>query len=343
MRSFDVVYEALSNIDSRKAAAREAKDLAAINLAVERSVTHAGLNTLVKEVLRKWVVEMIFKELMKREQAGDGFKLADFQYQAAVVLWRLGELKEAEKVIRDCLKFREDNLGDKHRDTLSCINLLGNIVRGQGKYDEAESLYRSCLAACEDTKGPKHPDTLNAVNNLASLLADQGKSVEAEALYRRALQGYEEVLGLSHPNTLRGVNGLAIALHNQGQLGEAELLYRRAVAGAEENLGPNHPDTLLYVGNLARLLRDQGSVAEAESLFRRALSGLKDSLGEAHEITAYVSGGLGVLHMRLGESDEVRAREGRLEVEAALHRLRDGLGLPADNVFVKEFTAALAE
>ena len=51
-KDLSVVYEALARIESRKAQAREAKDLDSINRAVERSTTHAGLNKLTNKQMR---------------------------------------------------------------------------------------------------------------------------------------------------------------------------------------------------------------------------------------------------------------------------------------------------
>ena len=259
-----VVYKALAEIDSRKAQAKEAKDLEAIHRAVERSVTHAGLNKLVNQQLREWLIEMAKKELLRLAQCGDESELSEFQLSASVMMLQLGHLVEGEEVARACVELTDRLFGIQDSKALRAASRLGSILQAQGKLSEAEPLYQRALAGREETLGPNHPDTLASVNNLAVLLKAQGKLSEAEPLYQRALAGREETLGPNHPQTLTSVNNLAGLLQAQGKLSEAEPLYQRALTGCEETLGPNHPQTLASVDNLAVLLKAQGKLSEAE-------------------------------------------------------------------------------
>jgi len=77
-------------------------------------------------------------------------------------------LSEAEPLYREALEAFRRTLGDSHPDTLSSINNLGLLLKGQGKLSEAESLFRVALEGRRGTLGDTHPDTLVSINNLAS-------------------------------------------------------------------------------------------------------------------------------------------------------------------------------
>ena len=44
---------------------------------------------------------------------------------------------------------REAILGKEHPDTLTSMNNLATVLRGQGKYEQAEDMHRRGLMLCE--------------------------------------------------------------------------------------------------------------------------------------------------------------------------------------------------
>ena len=130
--NFEVVYEALARIDSRKAQAREAKDLEAINRAIERTATHAGLNIMANKAMRKWLLDTVLGEEIRLKQSGDDMKLRDFQYPSTIMLYELGDFIEGERMARECLLGCEERLGPDHSDTLASVNSLAMLLQAQG-------------------------------------------------------------------------------------------------------------------------------------------------------------------------------------------------------------------
>ena len=164
-----------------------------------------------------------------------------------------GRWREGEPLAVRAMQVRERVLGAEHPDTLTSVNNLAALYRGQGRYAEAEPLYQRAVTVSERVLGPEHPDTLSSVDNLAALYQSQGRYAEAEPLYQRALAASERVLGAEHPNTLASVNNLAFWYERQGRHAEAEPLYQRALDGTERVLGKDHPHTKLVRENLKRL------------------------------------------------------------------------------------------
>src|SRR5436305_2077015 len=91
-------------------------------------------------------------------------------------------------MFRQALGLRETVLGKEHPDTLTGMNNLAVVLRGQGKYEQEEEMYRQALGLRETVLGKENPDTLRSMNNLAAVLSDQGKYEQAEEMFRQALK-----------------------------------------------------------------------------------------------------------------------------------------------------------
>ncbi|MGA7241337.1 MAG: tetratricopeptide repeat protein, partial [Bryobacteraceae bacterium] len=213
----------------------------------------------------------------------------------------LGNLAEAETLLRRALETQEVVLGAEHPDTLTSVNNLAELLRSKGDFDAAEPLCRRALDASERVLGREDPDTLLSVNNLALLLGDKGDYDAAEPLYRRALEAQERVLGREHPSTLTSMNNLAELLRCKDDYEAAEPLSRRALEASERVLGREHPVTLGSVNNLAALLHSKGDYEAAEPLSRRALEASERVLSGEHAVTLLSVNNLAALLYRKGD------------------------------------------
>src|SRR5262249_16010253 len=131
-------------------------------------------------------------------------------------LWYQGRNAEAETIVREVIRAREQKLGaqvyllennvssqvDELRTftPLECRTLFANTLRDQGKYAEAEAEYKEVIQTEENALGPEHRDTLNACYNYAYQLALQGKRDQAKALAERAANSAAKVLQANDPN-----------------------------------------------------------------------------------------------------------------------------------------------
>ena len=117
------------------------------------------------------------------------------------------------------LEGKEKALGADHTLTLSTVNNLGILYKGQGKLDEAEKMYMRALEGYEKAIGPENILTfipaLNTMWGLASLFNCQDKVKDARTLYLKALSGYQKVVGDDHPKCQTLRNNLA-ALGKEG-------------------------------------------------------------------------------------------------------------------------------
>ncbi len=95
-----------------------------------------------------------------------------------------GRYAEAEKLLREAIDLRRNDLGGDHLGALVFIHLLGEIHCRQDRPAEAERLFREVLATRRCVLGESHPDTLRSKRELGLLLESQGKSEEAELFLR---------------------------------------------------------------------------------------------------------------------------------------------------------------
>jgi tetratricopeptide (TPR) repeat protein len=226
----------------------------------------------------RWEIQPLValaRQLLGRND-GQGSYLAN---QVSGPLRNLGNLAEAEQLLRQALSLDERHFGPSHPNVATCLNNLAALLHDSNRLDEAEKLYRRALAIDEKSFGANDDKVATCLNNLAALLYEKNRLNEAEELYRRALAADERSLGPSHSKLATHLNNLAQLLRATDRPDEAEPLYRRALAIDEEALGPNHPRIAGHLDNLAQLLHAINRLGEAESLYRRALAIDEQSFG----------------------------------------------------------------
>jgi CHAT domain-containing protein len=183
----------------------------------------------------------------------------------------------AEATARQGLALAER--ADQKQNLSDWLNLLGTVLRSQGKWTEAHEVWTRALQIEEKLSGPDHADTANLVNNLANLYFDQGKYAESEQHHLRALAIREKQLGRDDPQVALSLNNLAILYNTQGKFAQAEPLLKRALAIYRAQLGEDDPDVAMALHNLANLYMDLDRFSQAEPLHKRALTIFEEQLG----------------------------------------------------------------
>lgn len=222
----------------------------------------------------------------------DGAYLASY---VATPLKDLGELIEAERLLRQALAAWEENVGPDHPTVAAALNNLAQLLEVKGDWDEAESLLLRAQAIDEKVYGPDHDYLAFRYNNLGKLLKATDRLSDAEPLLRRALAAWEGSLGPEHWQVGDALFNLAGVLRITNRLAEAEPLLRRALAIWEAAWGPDHPRVGAALASLGELLRRTGRTSEAEPLLRRALAITEQCLGPEHRSVAAVLNNLASL------------------------------------------------
>jgi hypothetical protein len=105
-----------------------------------------------------------------------------------------------------------DQLGPRHRHTLTTRHLLAVVLLALGDLNAAENDTRFVLAARSELLGKEHPTTLITLSQMALVHLRRGRVAEAVREYRVVLALQIRHLGSDHPNTKITRQRLAEAL-----------------------------------------------------------------------------------------------------------------------------------
>ncbi len=101
-----------------------------------------------------------------------------------LVMNKLGKPAEAEGLLREAVKLREENLPDQHFMTALTRGALGECLTTQKRYDEAETLLVASHTSLVQSQGVRNPRTLLAQRRLVELYQRWNKPALAD-MYRK--------------------------------------------------------------------------------------------------------------------------------------------------------------
>ena len=156
----------LATVDVRKSESADPNIKISVFETVERTVGIDGINKMVFERLRDWVIEIVEDSL---QNASTDEERASLQLSLGELYMNQGRYKLAEYPIKDSLTVRENLLGEYHPDSLKSMSALASLYQSMGRHGKALHQYTTCLAMRKQVLGEKHPDTLVSKNALASL------------------------------------------------------------------------------------------------------------------------------------------------------------------------------
>ena len=213
----------------------------------------------------------------------------------------LGQLDDAERLLRAALETRRRVLGPVHVDVADTLSELGSLYIDQGKFETATKYLREALELRRQLLGPRHPAFAATLDDLAEALRGQGDLDGAERAYREAIEIRRNALGPGHKTVGDSIDGLAQTMVYRGNLEEAERLSRQALDILTHALGEEHPDVAAARNNLAGVLERRGKLDEAETLFRKSAEGYVKLLGPDHPYVASARHNLAIIFFRRGD------------------------------------------
>ena len=243
----------------------------------------------------------------------------------ANTLARLGQLAEAEAMLRQLLADRTRVSGRAAVSTQVLLNSLAVLLHGQQRLDEAESLYREAVELGMKDPGPEHPDVLTVRMNLASLLRSRDRLSEAEPQMVAVCADMRRVFGAAHGQTAKAVKVLGELYAAQGRFRDALPLFEECVAALLPSEGEGSQGVLEAKQSLAMACKRLGEMPRALLLLREVAAGnaalhgaessqalnadlnVANSLGaaEASEAEAIFKNVLEVSPRALGETSQV--------------------------------------
>jgi len=212
--------------------------------------------------------------------------LAEVLNDMGVLLWRNGNLDEAEKFYRESLAMNRKLLGDKHPEIANGLENVAMSLQDKGDLAGAEDLYQQSLIMRRELLGENHPDVGRTLLNLASLRYDRGDTREALDNFREVLAIYRKAYPPDHPETARVLNALGFRLMVAGNLDEADKDLTEGLAMRRRLFDEQQPDVASSLVNTALLKNTQGKYSEALAMAQQAKAIYTKTLSADHWRTA---------------------------------------------------------
>jgi tetratricopeptide (TPR) repeat protein len=200
----------------------------------------------------------------------------------AGVLSLLGRYDEAEGVLRESLRLKEDVLVKKDHNIGVSKYALAEVLEKQGRYDEAVGLLRESLSIFEETMGTANQSYVASLHTLAGVREKQGLYGEALGLLRVVLTMDEATVGTRLLDHGKSLHALADVLVKQERYDEAAGALRESLSIFGEVVGKMHPIYGLSLHRLAGVLEKKGRYDEAAGLLGESLSIKQETVGKRH-------------------------------------------------------------
>ncbi|MBK6765081.1 MAG: CHAT domain-containing protein [bacterium] len=139
---------------------------------------------------------------------------------ANVALWK-GDLNEAERRYRACLRIAEDHETESEETYAICLANLGILLRNNGRCAEADSLYRRALELMEVYYEPDQLECTKLRTLIAETIICRGLCAEAANELATVQRDLKNTVGSQHPDYAIAVSLLACAQEQCGEYGVA--------------------------------------------------------------------------------------------------------------------------
>jgi tetratricopeptide (TPR) repeat protein len=219
-----------------------------------------------------------------------------------------GDFQGALETAGRVLEIRQTLAGPNHPDVAECLNEIGAMLDGLGRYREAVPNYQRALSIRENTAGVSEKDIAQSLNNLGTVYDHLNRVDEAEALYRRALEMRLRLAnGENDLDVALTYSNLAVLCYKRRHYADAESFYTRAIAIRERLLSPENLAVATLLNSLAVVYQAQDKLGPAEELLHRVLAIRQAILPPTHPSLAVTFNSLGVLLSQTGSLLEAEA------------------------------------
>ncbi|MBI2812220.1 MAG: tetratricopeptide repeat protein, partial [Candidatus Melainabacteria bacterium] len=215
---------------------------------------------------------------------------------------------DAEKVIRTCLKVREETLPPDHPNISESKVKLARILAEQGRYSEARELATEALKTAETAFGKDDNNLFvaKAKNCLGNIYRQDGRYTDASSLLQQALTSQQKIFGQDNIDCAVTMRDLALVQEEEANFKEAESLLKSSQRIINSMAGPDHPERAAAANALGDLYLRDGKFSEAEPLFKQALELSQRVLGENNAVTARSASNLGELSIKQNKFAEAQ-------------------------------------
>jgi CHAT domain-containing protein/tetratricopeptide (TPR) repeat protein len=228
-----------------------------------------------------------------------GLDLAESDGTLGQLYLAAGVLDDAERMLSDSLKLRQDKLGDAHLCVAASENSLGELDIAAGAYGKGMQLFRHALATRRQQLSKKHRDLAQSYDNLASAYRAMALYGHAEEAAKYALE-IRKSLGADHPDVADSLQNLGTIAKAAGDYATAENYFNDALA-IRKKRQPGSLEEAQSENALGDLFATTGAYDKAEPRLKRALELRTKKLSADHPQIADSLEGLARLYQAKGD------------------------------------------
>ncbi len=218
--------------------------------------------------------------IRRAQQAGP--LVADSLTLLGMAAMRMGELREAEAVLREALTIRLRYFGETSNFTGLAYSNLGQALIEAGRYEDGAWMFNRAIAVWQASGGGNPEELVTMLNNMASVLTRVRVFDQAEPIQRQALAIAEAKLGRSHIRTVLIRNNLASSLARAGKHAEALTLLEANYAAASALGAQGMQLRTLTATSMAQLRAQAGDRPGARQWYGRAEAAARDAFRIDH-------------------------------------------------------------
>ncbi len=223
----------------------------------------------------------------------------------------LGDDLSSQKLLREALTLRDQNLPPGHAEIAASNEHLGHTLLQSSEFEAASHYLVTAVHQLRALDDEASPELATSLHDLADVNLMQGHYDEAESLFTEALAMRRQQFGESSPQVADTLAELASLSFERGEYDQAEQLWRQALLILRQRFGDHHPRTARLLLELGQLSHIRGQPAKSEQLLTEALAIQRATLGEKHPGTAATMNSLAIALQkqgRLAEAETIMLR-----------------------------------
>ncbi|MBV6341500.1 tetratricopeptide repeat protein [Candidatus Magnetobacterium casense] len=200
----------------------------------------------------------------------------------AVLLWNLGDTKQAIMFYEKALAIRLVVYGEKHPNVATSYNNIGTAYRILCNQDQAIVFHEKALTLWLEIYGEKHSDVATSYNNIGVVWHNSDNPKQAIEFYEKALAVCLEIYGERHPNVATSYNNIGLVWYTLGDSKQAITYLEKAIAIGLEVYGEKHPNIAGSYNNIGLTWMALGDSKQAIAYIEKAIAIGLEVYGEKH-------------------------------------------------------------
>ena len=210
-------------------------------------------------------------------------------------------IRAEETAVESARRLIEDR-PDQIINLVTCLELLGNLLRICGKEMESEAVYVEALSY-EGSEKIEMRQLARIKSNLACIYDNNNLNDEAIILYNQAIDTFSSLTPSPEIEIANIRNNLGMLHKKKREFEVAEKNYMIALQAFENNKGATSEEAAAVYNNLGTLFYDSGLINQSREMHEQALEILIESKKSNNSDLGQSYSNLAASLERLGETD----------------------------------------